>query len=1340
MNFWFHILSKILCFLALISLTACGGGNRAADNTFNDKLFTDIVISSNTDDIPIGYSGQLEARIFFADNSSILVTDEVNWTSSDESIAKFDSEYKKLLTAMLVGDVSIQANYKGIESNRLSIRVSDSTLSSIQITPADLNIPSSLGFDYQAMGTFSNGSVLDITPDVNWNTALAQSASSTMSAQSVDIKAEDVLSIDRFGKVNTLSSGNIEVNANVGEVSSPLSKVSVENVNLVEIQITPGNANLPLGMQHQFHAYGFFDNNTRYDLTDVANWESSDNAIGEINEAGLLESISAGSVSISANWNNISANTDVIISNKVLTDIQVTPDNKTLPIISALQMHALGLFSDNSSVDITNLVHWKTDNPDIASINDKGLAVAEKVAETNIKAQLGDISGSAKLSVNNITLDSIQVTPGVQTMWPKAITQFTAMGYYSDGSSHDITDTVSWRTVNANTATVIKGKVTAINEGETSLVAQKLGVVSNEAKVTVLNGMLDTINLSPANATLPVNATLKIFANGHYSDGYSHDISDSVSWRSSDPRLATVLNDGTLIGNRAGNVEIRAYKQGIVSQIANINLSEPVLESIQITPLKRQLPRQVEEQYQALGHYSDGTSHDITNMVTWHSSNTNVARIVYNGKAVGYLDGTVSVYASLGEVKSPNGELIISDATLTDIQLLPPVQNTQVGASVDFDVMGHYSDGTSHDISDTASWFIRDTDIATITQDGTAKGHKEGVTELISRKNGIFSNLATVNVLDNQLTEIQVTPAIKILAINTDCPFVAKGKYADGTVQNISRDITWISNNPNIAYFTSEGILQTLSTGEVEISARKGNIISNIARISVVPGEISELRLSSNSLDLIKGTNHKLESNAIYSNGNHQQVSSRVTWQSADSSIATVSNRGDVVAISTGDTFISVRFGDVTHSIPITVSDGIISNITVSINDARITTGNTLNVDASATFESGRDEYNNRFFEWRSSNTDIATISEDGMITAVAAGSALITASKNDITSPIIAITVVDAQLQSIELSPEGSRILSKDSNFQFYATGVFQGANGEQIREQITNRVNWSSSNTSNVTVDTEGQIHTVNIGESVLKASMNSIDSNNVSITVTNSALSSIRLVNKATSSDLAVGNHRRLHPEGVFDDGSIQNIDGKVLWRTTGGIYHHFNDWSGSLITALSAGAATVEIALNGMTAQASLNILPAGSYPCASPTITVEIDGALRTFHCPKEISEVNNEDGHIVESGGWNYPAGMKVALFKVDQYNGFDMASACSNEGLQHVTVSQVRKFANALGYDSFNFKAGMVIDYGWPINLWIVTSTPIQYYSFVGLPRSNLNSTREIYYHESHVAYCVDW
>ena len=79
----------------------------------------------------------------------------------------------------------------------------------------------------------------------------------------------------------------------------------------------------------------------------------------------------------------------------------------------------------------------------------------------------------------------------------------------------------------------------------------------------------------------------------------------------------------------------------------------PLLTSITVSPANSTIDTGQTQQFTAMGTFSDGSSRDLTNLVTWSSSNTTVATISSSGLALGHGQGSSMISATFNTADGP---------------------------------------------------------------------------------------------------------------------------------------------------------------------------------------------------------------------------------------------------------------------------------------------------------------------------------------------------------------------------------------------------------------------------------------------------------------------------------------------------------------------------------------------------------------------------------------------------------------------------------------------------------------------------------------------------------------
>ncbi len=173
-----------------------------------------------------------------------------------------------------------------------------------------------------------------------------------------------------------------------------------------------------------------------------------------------------------------------------------------------------------------------------------------------ITASSGSVSGDALLTVASLT--SIAINPSSPTIPLGETQQLSAVGTYSDGTTQDLTSSVTWGSTAAGTAPVSSsGLVSALTQGSATVTAQS-GTITGTDQVTVGPPALVSLNVLPATATLALGGTQGFTASGKFSDGSTQDVTSSSTWSSADPTIAIVDNTGSVYAAQIGSTTISA--------------------------------------------------------------------------------------------------------------------------------------------------------------------------------------------------------------------------------------------------------------------------------------------------------------------------------------------------------------------------------------------------------------------------------------------------------------------------------------------------------------------------------------------------------------------------------------------------------------------------------------------------------------------------------------------------------------------------------------------------------------------------------------------------------------
>lgn len=189
---------------------------------------------------------------------------------------------------------------------------------------------------------------------------------------------------------------------------------------------------------------------------------------------------------------------------------------------------------------------------------------------TNLDARTGT-NTVVVLQVDVAAVTSIAVTPANPHAPQGTTKQFTATATYTDGSKQNISSSVTWSSSDPSVATInAAGLATAIRPVTTTIRAS-LGSAHDETVLTVDPRELLTINVTPKNSTHARGSTTQFTATGSYSAGSTSDLTNSATWTSSAPTVATIGSTGLATARARGTTTISATS-GSVSDSTDLTV------------------------------------------------------------------------------------------------------------------------------------------------------------------------------------------------------------------------------------------------------------------------------------------------------------------------------------------------------------------------------------------------------------------------------------------------------------------------------------------------------------------------------------------------------------------------------------------------------------------------------------------------------------------------------------------------------------------------------------------------------------------------------------------------
>jgi len=887
--------------------------------------------------------------------------------------------------------------------------------------------------------------------------------------------------------------------------------------NLVSIAVTPQTAQMVTGTKLKLTVTGKYDNQTTKIIATGLTWRSL-STIVTVNTAGeVTAGSSTGQTTIVVTSGAFSDKTTLTVLPNGLNSISVETDNPSIFLQGTAKFIAKGHFKDGTNSELTSLVTWSSSDNNIATINSAGEAKGLSIGTVTITAiaspDLGSFQGTSSLQVQDITLSNIVVVAKNgegNAPLPVGVTrQLQAIGSFSNGTTADITSTVTWESLNPAIASVNTTGLSIGVAAGSAMIRAVSGNKSGQISLTINSAKVVSILVTPSNKSIFTGQTQQFTAIGLFDNEASQDISSQVNWISSSPSVAAINKSSGLAtaGTVAGTTTISALFDGKFGT-TQLTVSVGTLKSISVTPKNPSMAKGTTQQFKADGTYemTIGTGVefsivDISSSVTWVSSLVTVATTTSGGFVTAKATGTSLISASLSGMTGST-TLTVTDAALDFVAVTTPSNNyiVFIDGGKQFIATGYFTDGTTQDLTRDVDWSVGTPTIAKINNDsnsvlkGYATGQVDGSTAIKADFGG-KSGTATLTVTFWLLTSIRLEPRDQYIATGTALQFKATGVLGDGSEQDITSLVAWVSSKAGIASITTGGTNAGLATagflqGTTVITASfsQGGAIGKQAstNLTVTSASLTGMTIAPAALSIPAGIQKQYVAIGTYSNQSTQNISSLVTWRTGSSTVATITNIGLLTTNTTGTTSVTASFGVFQATSSLIVNSAILDAVSVTPENISLGIDTSRQYTATANFNNLSSYDVTSYAVFNSTVPSVAIINQAGFATGKAIGTTMIQTIFLGVTGSTN-LTVQSLTLKSITVtstatsSPVGNTL-------QFQATGNFWDGSNNPSTQDLTNVAAWSTSSYSMATVSniigSNGLVTALNSGTVEIRA----------------------------------------------------------------------------------------------------------------------------------------------------------------------------------------------------------------------------------------------------------------
>ncbi|HEY9228433.1 MAG TPA: Ig-like domain-containing protein, partial [Gemmatimonadaceae bacterium] len=352
----------------------------------------------------------------------------------------------------------------------------------------------------------------------------------------------------------------------------------------------------------------------------------------------------------------------------------------------------------------------------------------------------------------------------------------------------------------------------------------------------------------------------------------------------------------------------------------------------------------------------------------------------------------------------------------------------------------------------------------------------------------ILAALPTILSCASDATTAQLQEIVNTVVITLGTTTLAAGQSVDAaaTARNVSGgaldgvSVSWSSSNSAVATVTPAGRITAVSPGTAHISAAAAGKTATVT-VTVMTGSVTAVNVALSTSTVFVGQTATAQA-TLRDAANAVVTDWPVTWSSSNAGVAVVSPTGAITPVSAGTTEITAASEGVTGSATLTVLSPAVASVSVALVDSTLVPGQITGASATV-----RDHANaivsGVSITWSSSNISVASVTSEGVVTAVMPGSVTITAATPYGVVGTAAMTV-QAPVAAVAITVP-SAILSVGKTMN--AAVTLRDASGNVLTDR---QVIWTSRNPSIATVSASGTIAAVSAGRVTILATTDGSD----------------------------------------------------------------------------------------------------------------------------------------------------------------------------------------------------------------------------------------------------------
>lgn len=290
-------------------------------------------------------------------------------------------------------------------------------------------------------------------------------------------------------------------------------------------------------------------------------------------------------------------------------------------------------------------------------------------------------------------------------------------------------------------------------------------------------------------------------------------------------------------------------------------------------------------------------------------------------------------------------------------------------------------DKGAHDVSSFAEWSSSSDDVIKILNSdadvkGIAKAQKAGTATITAKKDTFVATL-DIEAKEIKVSSLTIQPATALMVKGQKLKLEASGQFQDGQTREVSMSAFWSSGDEKTTKVVNDGVnkgeVEAVAVGKTTIRATFGGVEAK-GDLEVTNDTVTSVTLAPQQTVIAIGAQVQLVATGTLSSQKSTDLSRSVKWSSADASIASVDQYGQVKGVKDGETTITADFNGKTGSSKVKVTSAHVDSISIVPATTTIKVGSDGPLDAIGHYSDGSEGSVTDHAAWASADESVVSV------------------------------------------------------------------------------------------------------------------------------------------------------------------------------------------------------------------------------------------------------------------------------------------------------------------------------------------------------------------------------